>query len=349
MSELKAADAPIPFVGLAEERGHLSMVSCLPPGRMDCNAVDEQGIHLKGFVLVEGKDDAKRVRIFRLQGTTEKGADMDDSTATSVRDFLVHLQATPSPEHYVLHLKLTRVQQGVTIQDEARLGRTCCGYYVTATADGKPLPIGRAPLLSELMVQAHETYAQFERLARCCVRPGFEFVPASRYSPSVVTEVVDRDEARPSSDTITHFREMLTELDSTQFSRREAAASDLIKGGRSTLWFLDHAGDQRLSAEQRQRLRSVRTALVAYSQPDLPFEFSQQTLRELTETPPNEWLMQLRNSPMPRISDWARNRLPDAPSESSAAAAPVASDAMSESSLDRCIPLDQPTPGEIPK
>jgi len=315
-----ASGGDVPFVRLCEERGHLNMVSNVPAGKMECAAVDDQGLKLSGFVLVEGEGDAKRVRLFRLKGTS---ADTDGQTvsgadATRIRAFSVVLQGTSNPDHYLLHLKIARIEDGKVIEDEARLGRNCCGYYVSASKSGEPLPAGRAPLLTDLMVAAADTYAQFERVAEMCGRPGFELVPASQFSPSIVGEVVATDQSRPTEAMAKRFRELVMQLDSEQFAEREAASVELVRGGRSTLWSLDHAEGKGLSTEQRQRLKRVRSALAEFSTPKLPFEFNVERIRELSDSPSTEWLTQLRSCSDRHVSDWARLKLSFVTTDSSA-------------------------------
>ena len=310
--EIATADEQLPFLRLEEDGGHLAFKSCLPAGRGDFTADDDAGMRLHGFVFVTGKDEEKRARIFRLKGTL--AADETDGAAAptgplGATEFFVNLQATPNPDHYLLHIKVAVMIDGETVQEEARLGRNCCGYYVAATRGGVQLPPGRAPLLRGLMVEAAETYRQFERLAQACNRSGFEFVPVSQFSPTVVSEIVAAERSRPGPAVIERLQTLVAELDSDQFSRREAATGDLVREGRTTVWFLDHLSSGSLSAEQSDRLGRVRNALREYSQPRLPFVFSHERIRELAAAPPAAWLQQLRDSSDAGVRQWVRDKL----------------------------------------
>ncbi len=296
----------VPFVRLREEAGHLKFDTCLPAGRGNFEAVDPSGLRLSGIVLVTGQGDDKRPRIFRLRGTLDGETNGEARAEDSPPEFLIKLQTTPNPDHYELHVEVERFENGQVVTDHATLGRNCCGYYVTATSRDRKLAVGRGALLTDVMVAAPETYRQFERLAEICCRPGFEFVPSSLLSPSIVEEVIAAEEAAPTAEVAQRFERLLDDLDNDQFSAREAAAAELVRGGRTTLWSLDHMAEQLLSAEQRHRIVEVRHALSKYNQPSLPFAFSGLELRKLSHSPPQDWLSTLRQSADSRVSSWAR-------------------------------------------
>jgi hypothetical protein len=299
------ADEQLPFVRLREVAGHLRLETCLPPGRGTFEADDPAGLKLSGFVYVTGEGEAKRPRIFRLRGTLAGEADNRARGDDSPKQFLIRLRTTPNPDHYELQVEVEQFAGG---PEHATLGRNCCGYYVSASRQAPKLPIGRGALLTDLMLAEPETYRAFEHLAEICCRPGFEFVPSSSLSPSLVEEVIAADEAAPTAEAADAFRHLLDELDSEGFADREAATARLIRGGRTTLWSLNHLVEQALSAEQRHRVKGVRQALSQYSDPALPFAFDRAALRQLEETPPAAWLSTLCNSSDVRVSRWARER-----------------------------------------
>lgn len=301
----------VPFVQLAEQDGHLVFKTGLPAGRGEFSADDPTGMRLRGFVFVTNETREKRARIFRLQGRFEPvDAGLPPATERVPRapEFSINLQTTPHPDHYVLHIKATIVIDGRTVEEEARLGRNCCGYYVSATRDGQLLPVGRCSLISELMVETAETYRQFEGLAELCCRPGFEFVPCSPFSPRVVQEVVASGAAPPGEVEVRRFDELVRQLDSDAFPRRENATQELIRGGRTTLRAISHMQQGHLSAEQRSRLRLVRNSLRELSEPVFPFRFGADRIRQLSTEPPSDWLEILGRSPDKLIRDWALSK-----------------------------------------
>jgi len=313
----------VPFVRLREEAGHLRFDTCLPAGRGTFEAIDPAGLKLAGFVFVTGEADAKRPRIFRLRGTILEDAAGEVRGDDSPAQFLIKLQTTPNPDHYELHIEVEHFAGGQPVKSHATLGRNCCGYHVSAASPDRKLPIGRGALLTDVMVAAPETYREFERLAQICCRPGFEFVPGSLLSPSIVEEVIATDEAEPSTEAAAEFEYLLADLDSDEFPEREAATAQLIRRGRTTLWSLDHLNGDVLSAEQRHRVGQVRQALSHYSEPALPFQFSSLALRELSEAPPQAWLATLCQSTDPRVSGWAREKSTHAAASSSTIACPA--------------------------
>ncbi|MEQ8667868.1 MAG: hypothetical protein RIC12_01765 [Pirellulales bacterium] len=258
-----ADEMPQPFIRLSESEGHLKFSTCIPPGKMNVSAFDQHGIFLKGFVLAAGQGEQKHVKLFRLQGELQLSdpAKNGSFSPTNPHEFSVALRATTNPHHYTLAVQVARSLNGETVVDQARLGRNCCGYFVSATQNGVALPPGRATRLSELMVNSAETYQQFEQLTQQCCRPGFEFVPVSLLSPSVVAEVVSFDGSRPTAEAAARFQFLLAELDADEFARRENATGELIRGGRSTLWFLEGVETEELSAEQGYRIRLILSKL----------------------------------------------------------------------------------------
>lgn len=310
MTSIAIADErPAPFVKLSEVRGHLAISSCLPAGRAELSAVDDQGIQLNGFVLVEAGSSSHRVRIFRLQGNLTAARPIATETQRLASRFAIVLRPTTNPDHFALQIDAEHVADGATIHEQARLCRNCCGYTLEYTKDGEAMPVGRAVHLTGLMVQAEAAYRAFEELACTCCRPGFEFVPASPLSPSVVQEVVAADQARPGIAEIRHFHDLVGQLDSDEFSRREAATKALIDGGLSTSWCLVKIADKTLTAEQRHRLQVVRSAVPDLSTSRLPFEFPTATIRQLIDEPTVDWLTEVAASSDDNTRKWAQDKL----------------------------------------
>jgi len=302
----------VPYVRLEEQGGHLVFLSCLPAGRGTFTADDPTGLRLSGFVFVSAEGEQTRLRMFRLRGDFEdRAVPAQPGTTEQPRapEFAIALQASSHPDHYVLAIRSTIAVAGKTVTEEARLGRTCCGYYVWATHHGEPLPAGRGTLLTDVMISAPATYRQFERLAENCCRPGFEFVPGSRLSPSVVEEVVAGDKSAPSPTAEQRFQTLLAELDSDQFERRESASAELIQGGRTTLWSLDRLNNRQLTTEQLHRIVHVRRSLHRFSDPHLPFRFAEHGIQELIAEPPLEWLEHLAQSSDAEVCEWAHQKL----------------------------------------
>ncbi len=182
-----AAEPPARFVAISQENGHLVLTTCLPPGRSDFSAVDDKGLVLDGFVLVQGQGESSRLRMFRLRGLMPAAAaDPGQRRQPSLPgEFSIALRPTTSPDHYAIDVRtVTADEGGEIVVDDARLARNCCGYHVTASRNGQGLAIGRAPLFSVLARETPETYGRFAELAQHCCRPGFEFVPTALPKPT---------------------------------------------------------------------------------------------------------------------------------------------------------------------
>lgn len=186
-----AEEQRVPFVKLGISDRHLTLATCLPPGRTEFNAVDEQGLQLDGYVFVQQLAQGHtRLRTFQLHGRKATEMKALDKSPHEVGEFSIVLQASTALDHYVIRVRAAYADKnGDPVVDEARLGRTCCGYYVVASHLGKARPVGRAPVFTELTVKCADTYRRFEEMADICCRPGFEFVPASD-TPAVKSEFI---------------------------------------------------------------------------------------------------------------------------------------------------------------
>jgi hypothetical protein len=301
------SNAKLPYVGLREERGYLNIVTGLPAGRGNFSAIDDQGLSLQGFVQVtENEEEQKSVRLFRLVGrkAIAPPADAPQRPVMWV-GFSATLSASTSPGHFTLRFRETSLVDGVLQDQEAVLGRTCCGYHLSVRVQGdKELPVARGRRFTDLMIEWADTYKNFERLAAACCRPGFEFVPTSLFSPILVAQVVDHDLLQPDDRQRDTLQKAVQNLDSDELAVRNAASDTLLTQGQTTLLWLDSLATESLSAEQKLRLRRVRSD-IEHQIPALPFAIDDLKLRSLTAAPPVEWVSQLRASSDVKVQRWA--------------------------------------------
>lgn len=301
------SNARLPYVGLREERGYLTIVTALPAGRGNFSAIDDQGLSLQGFVQVtENAEEQKSVRLFRLVGRKAIAPPADDPMRPVMWiGFSATLSASTSPGHFTLRFHQTSLVDGELQEEEAVLGRTCCGYHLSVRVQGgKELPVARGRRFTDLMIESVDTYKNFERLAAACCRPGFEFVPTSLFSPMLVAQVVDHDLLQPDVRQRDSLHKAVQDLDSDLLAVRDAASDTLLSQGQTTLLWLDSLASESLSAEQKLRLRRVRSDIERQI-PALPFAIDELKLRSLTAAPPVEWVSQLRASSDVKVQHWA--------------------------------------------
>lgn len=176
---------PEQTVRLTQTSGHLMMESALSPGthRFEVVGSDDTGIRATVCVSPLG-EELHSVRLFRLSGRSI--ADGNEPDSDQRREFAVTVKPSTSPDHFTIRFAVKDLSGDVTREQEAIVGKTCCGYYLSVRQGDEKSKVTRGKTLVDLQTQDPVNYGRFEELARCCSCAGFDLVPSE---PGVLDQV----------------------------------------------------------------------------------------------------------------------------------------------------------------
>ncbi len=298
---------------LRETDGQLGAWSCLPSGGQKITSVTRRGkpvtVHIS---VLPGNEEMRRVQSFRYEvwGNEIPAPEGSAGPGKTIREgFAAFWEPTSSPERYAIRFETNRLVEGSAILRQATLRRGYGGYFLTYQDGGLPPIAKRAKTIPELMLEFPTAYQALEEAAHQCSLVGLSLVPESRFSPSVIRDVmgekVEEETAPPPS---SDWQQLVDQLNHDEYDQRAAASNKLLAAGVEVVKFLAALDPQTLTLEQRARIRYILRTFTVESPPD-PAPLSRDAVRKLQQELPSKWLAHLLMSSQEPVRTWAIGQL----------------------------------------
>lgn len=313
MRHVEAAGVQNRILVLRETDGQLGAWSSLPSGGQKITSVTRRGKPvIVQISVLPGEEEMRRVQSFRYEvwGNEIETREVSVGRSKTVREgFAAFWEPTSSPERYAIRFESNRLIEGRAILRQATLRRGYGGYFLTFQDGGLPPIAKRAKTIPELMLEFPTAYQALEEAAHQCSLVGLSLVPESRFSPSVIRdvmgEVVEEETPPPSSG---DWQQLVEQLNHDEYNRRVAASNELLAAGVEVVKFLASLDPRTLTLEQRSRIRYIVRTFTVESPPD-PEPLSREEVRKLQQELPPEWLAHLLMSSQEPVRIWAIGQL----------------------------------------
>ncbi|MBX7167224.1 MAG: hypothetical protein K1X74_12920 [Pirellulales bacterium] len=293
---------------LREESNQLRFWSNLLAGHHNIVELPVRDRSASAQILVEpGEGPLRLVRQFRVESWDEVAGPRGPLQT----GFAVELEPTRVADRYRLRFEVRRARDGRVVQEHFVLRRGIGMFYLSKGESGDGATeqtIARAKSLVEMMLEYPQVYRDLEQAAQECSLPGLQFVPETRYSPTVIEAVMGEPIELTGPAVPDAWPQWVAALDADEYAERRAALDALIAAGPDVARYLRSLPAEDLSPEQRAQiayvLKSHTIELPAAPQPLAP-----EDLRDLQESPPDEWLARVLMSSDRRVRSWATGRL----------------------------------------
>ena len=315
-----AAAQPVATAQLTtrEDRGELQFWSMRTAGRHPVEGQIRYGHPVVGEIVVTaGGGSQRRVHSMRIEAWGEDsfvaGGGASEVLAAVREGFGVWLEPGPGRNDFKLKLDFAQFD-GSDLERTQVVLRHERGAYQLTVAEGTDFgQTRRGETLVDLMLDYPEPYRQFETVAHACSLPGISLVPYSLFSPSVIQQVIEGGTAdADSGDGIppaeTSWPELVTALDSDQFSVRERARKALLLGGPALAVYLENLDRSRLSFEQRAEIEYLVSALAQEDRSE-PEPLPRGTVAQLRRELDPRWLARLVASADALVRNWSLDQL----------------------------------------
>ncbi len=301
------------FLVLRETAGHLGAWSSLPAGGQKIPSVTRRGQSvIVQLSVLPSEEPLHRVQSFRYEAWGNE-IPMPEGFASRGKKihegFAAFWEATSSPLRYAVRFVTNRVVEGQPLLRQATLRRGYGGYFLTFQDGTLPPVVKRAKTIPELMLEFPTAYQALEETAHQCSLVGLSLVPESRFSPSVIRDVMGKviEEETPPPPT-GRWQRLVEQLDDDRYEQRVDASKALLAIGIDVVKFLSRLDPQQLTLEQRARIRYIVRTFTVESPPE-PEPLSREQLRQLQRDLPPRWLAHLLMSSQAPIRTWAVDQL----------------------------------------
>lgn len=322
-------------VTVEEIEGRLSVRSTLPAGSHALTTRVRYGHPVEGeIVIAAGSGATRAVQALRVESWGEEsfvpGVNNEELLAGVREGFGVWIRPGSAAQTYELKLDFAQFD-GSELKRTQVLLRRERGAYQLSVAEGVEFgQMRRGRSLIDLMLDYPEDYRKFEIVAHACSLPEMSLVPRSRFSPSVIQQVIEgggsgtmRDGATRGDDTVTtgpstsergfepspeRWASLVSLLDSDAFSRRIQARESLLRGGPALAVYLENLDTSRLSFEQREEVAYIVEALSRVDH-RAPQPLPRATVDELRREMNPRWLARLVASSDAMTRNWALGQL----------------------------------------